>query len=113
MRRYKFIVFSAPKPGREGDYNRWYDTEHIPEILAVPGFISAERGRVISRDASRPMRYFAAYELETTDPFGAVGELRRRISAGEMVRSDAISDVAEVHLVEMRDEEHVDAPAAS
>lgn len=103
MARYKFIVFSAPVEGRDADYNRWYDTQHLPEILAVPGFVSAERGKVVSRDPSKPSRYFAAYEMETGDPFGTVGEMRRRILAGEMVRSDAVSSEAEVHLVALRE----------
>lgn len=27
----------------EDEFNDWYDTEHIPERLAVPGFLNAER----------------------------------------------------------------------
>lgn len=103
MARYKFLVFSAPTEGRDEEYNLWYDTQHVPEILAVPGFVSAERGKVMSRDPFKPVRYYAAYEMETSNPYGAVAEMRRRISAGEMVRSDAVSTQAEVHLVELRD----------
>lgn len=45
----------------EADFNHWYDTEHIPERLAVPGFRSARRFRAI--DGSP--RYQALYELES------------------------------------------------
>jgi hypothetical protein len=44
----------------EAELNRWYDTEHIPEKLATPGFRSARR----FRDAQHPGRYLALYELD-------------------------------------------------
>jgi hypothetical protein len=30
-------------PEREVEFNAWYDTEHLPEIVALPGFLSARR----------------------------------------------------------------------
>jgi len=27
----------------EVEFNRWYDEEHIPRLLAVPGFLSSGR----------------------------------------------------------------------
>ena len=27
----------------EDEFHDWYDTEHVPERLAVPGFINADR----------------------------------------------------------------------
>jgi hypothetical protein len=44
----------------EAELNRWYDTEHIPEKLATPGFRSARR----FRDTQSPGRYLALYELD-------------------------------------------------
>lgn len=44
----------------EDELNRWYDSEHIPEKLATPGFRSARR----FRDTQHPGRYLALYELE-------------------------------------------------
>jgi hypothetical protein len=44
----------------EDELNRWYDTEHIPDRLAVPGFRSAARFRSIEH----PGRYLAVYELD-------------------------------------------------
>ncbi len=40
------------------EFNDWYDAEHFPERLAVPGFLSARR----YRDASAPQRYAAIYD---------------------------------------------------
>lgn len=62
------VVQSAPAdPSREDEYNEWYSTVHIPEILSVPGFASARRYK--SADGS----YLAIYEL---DDVGAVKALR-------------------------------------
>jgi hypothetical protein len=64
------VVQSAPAdPSREDEYNEWYSTIHIPEILSIPGFVSARRYK--SADGS----YLAIYEL---DDLGAVKALREQ-----------------------------------
>jgi hypothetical protein len=47
----------------EADFNRWYDTKHVPERLAMPGFLSARR----YASTDRPGRYLAVYELSTPE----------------------------------------------
>ena len=42
----------------EGEFNAWYDEEHFPERLGVPGFLTARR----YRDAVSPHRYAAVYD---------------------------------------------------
>ncbi|MCW2929587.1 MAG: hypothetical protein JWM19_549 [Actinomycetia bacterium] len=38
------VVQSRPVSADRGDeYNEWYSSMHIPEILAVPGFTAARR----------------------------------------------------------------------
>lgn len=37
------IVLVDIDPAVEEAFNRWYDDVHIPDILACPGWISAER----------------------------------------------------------------------
>ncbi len=54
------MVVVEANPEHEDELNRWYDTEHIPEKLATPGFRSARR----FRDHERPGRYLALYELD-------------------------------------------------
>ncbi len=43
------------------EFHDWYDHEHIPERLRVPGFLNAERW--IADD--NPMTHVATYDLET------------------------------------------------
>ena len=58
-------------PEIEADFNRWYDTEHIPERLAVPGFRAARRYRSVEPGGPFPSyyegtpRYQTLYELDS------------------------------------------------
>src|SRR5262249_15192194 len=45
------------------EFNDWYDVEHVPERLAVPGFINARRFVCIEGFP----RYLALYDLEAVD----------------------------------------------
>jgi hypothetical protein len=59
---------------REDEFHDWYDTEHVPERLRVPGFINAERWIGISN----PKQSLALYDLDEVGvlqsaPYRAVG----------------------------------------
>ena len=43
----------------ETEFNRWYDTEHVPLLLAVPGVLRARR----FHDPGGEPRYIALYDL--------------------------------------------------
>lgn len=58
MRRGLLLTLTEPPPGMEEEFNAWYDAEHIPERLAIPGFRSARRW-------VRGRTYLATYELES------------------------------------------------
>ena len=49
----------------EAEWNEWYNTVHLPEILRVPGFISGRRYRA----AEGGPKYMALYQLESVDAF--------------------------------------------
>jgi hypothetical protein len=52
----------------EEEFNDWYDTEHIPERLRVPGFMRAERWL----GAEDPKLALATYDLESLDVLRSV-----------------------------------------
>jgi hypothetical protein len=54
-------VFMNPPPAFDEEFNAWYDSEHIPERLAVPGFLTGLRYTNIGAGAPR---YLAMYDLE-------------------------------------------------
>ena len=59
-----FLVYTdLSDPKYEEDFNAWYNTEHLPELLALPGFLDAAR-HVATKGGPK---YLAAYELESVD----------------------------------------------
>lgn len=83
------IVQSRPvSAGREDEYNEWYSSVHIPEILAVPGFTSARRYKALGPDG--PV-YVAVYDIEADDIMTPVKELGARSASGQHSMSDALA----------------------
>ena len=60
--RYLYLVRSEfGDSARLEDWHAWYDNEHIPKLLSVPGFHSATR----YEERGAPRRYLAAYGIES------------------------------------------------
>ncbi len=81
MARNLHMVMSQPPAGvTEAEFDEWYEA-HLPEILAVPGFVSVRRFRlepvVQDPDAPIPFGFLALYEVEG-DPAAAVAALAER-----------------------------------
>jgi len=55
---------TEPPPQMEEEFNAWYDTEHLPERLAIPGFSSARRW-IDPEAAAGTGKYLATYELDS------------------------------------------------
>ena len=66
------LVLMQPPPAFEEEFNAWYDTEHVPERAAVPGFQSALRYTCVD---GHP-RYLAMYDTERPEVFDTEGYLR-------------------------------------
>src|ERR1700751_2435877 len=54
------MVWTDIDPQFEVEFNNWYDEEHLPRLLEVPGFLSA--GRYVAVKGAP--KYLAIYELE-------------------------------------------------
>jgi len=55
-------AFMDPPPDDEAGFNAWYDEEHVPLRLALPGFRAGWRYRAAQEDGPR---YLALYDLES------------------------------------------------
>ncbi|SEQ43875.1 hypothetical protein SAMN04488038_106181 [Solimonas aquatica] len=91
MAQYRMVVLSAPVPGREAEYNHWYQQVHLPEVLRLPGFVAAQRLRLahnLVEASAHP--YAAIYELETEDLPGLLQQLRDAAAGGGLQMSEAI-----------------------
>ena len=87
MARYKLVALSNAAEGRDEDYNQWYQNQHMPDVLSVPGFISCERLVCLGEGAHR---YLAIYEIETDDIESVLAEFAKRPGTELMPVSDSL-----------------------
>lgn len=83
MPKAVLLVYTNCDAGKEQEFNRWYDTVHVPDILAVEGFTAAQRYRLsgpgpqaVTREGEPAVaQYLAVYELDTEDTRAAMQRL--------------------------------------
>ena len=88
MADHTFVVFTKPVAGKEAEYNRWYDEQHLPDVLQVPGVVNARR--FLATDAEGNKQYLALYGLQTDNPDALLADLNSRAGSDRMVMSDAL-----------------------
>jgi hypothetical protein len=87
MDKYHFLISSRPVQGQEAEYNRWYDEEHIADVLAIPGFTGARR---LVTEKADGREYLTIWEIESDDPKSVIAQIGVRAKSGEMRMSPAI-----------------------
>src|SRR5437016_3763437 len=55
------MVWADVPADKEGEFNRWYNEEHLAERLAIPGFLSGARYEAVKGGP----KHLAVYELES------------------------------------------------
>jgi hypothetical protein len=66
MSEYLYVVQMDVPPELEADFNRIYDTQHIPEIMKVPGVLDVKR-YVLEKPAADAPKYTAIYRVSSPD----------------------------------------------
>lgn len=90
MKRYKMLVLSRPTPGNEAQYNDWYQNIHLKQIVAIPGFVSAQRFKLsVGMRGEDTYPYMAIYEVETNDVDAAFDALQKAAEDGSIAVSQA------------------------
>jgi hypothetical protein len=89
MPRAMMFAFSEPTdPADDDAYNSWYDAKHLPDVVQLPGIVTAARYKLVQGGGVHPQqRYLAVYELdaETEDDLAKVSrELRAAVSEGRV-----------------------------
>jgi hypothetical protein len=89
---YYFLVFSNPVAGHEDEYNHWYDQQHAQDVVAIPGFVSAQR--FVKNDLPlyrmvdlQVPKYLIIYKIVTADVEAVFNEVNRRLASGETLIS--------------------------
>ena len=61
--RIVYLVTTSVEDGWDEEYNRFYDEEHIPTLLKLPGYHAATRYRAIDAEP----RYLTVWEIDSLD----------------------------------------------
>jgi hypothetical protein len=66
-------IWNDVAPGRESDFEHWYQAEHLPERLAVPGFRLGRRWEALT---GRP-QHFCCYLVDEPDVLSSAAYMDR------------------------------------
>jgi hypothetical protein len=87
---HKMIVMAKAKDGEVEALAKWYDETHIPDLLAVPGLVSAERHTVMplkAPDGSPKWDFMLSYGLEG-DPMAVLGNMAKaQVALSDLMES--------------------------
>ena len=75
MADYIYLVQMDIPAEMEDEFNRVYDTQHVPYIAKVPGVQACTRYRLESSNDDGMARYAAVYEIDSPDVPSSAGWL--------------------------------------
>ena len=87
METYYYMVFLNPVPGKEKEFNTFYDTRHIIDVTAVPGMVMGERfirneTQMYPNVEPKLANYLALYTIRTDNLDAVVADISNRIKTG-------------------------------
>lgn len=91
MPKFLMIAQSAPVEGREQEFNDWYQNTHLPDVVAIAGFMRAQRYEVGAHiSGTEPLPYLTVYEIEAESAESARQALIDAAMAGKTPVSDVL-----------------------
>lgn len=94
--KYIQIVFSNPLAGRDDEFNDWYENVHIPDLLSIPGMVSAQRYQLKDAEiyhmdggAVPGHRYAIIYEMQG-DVDAILGKIQEGVMTGNITMADCL-----------------------
>jgi len=101
---YYFFVFSNPVAGHEDEYNKWYNEQHAPDVVAIPGFVTAQRFVKTELPLYRMVdlqvpKYLVVYKIVTDNIEAVFTEVARRLSTKETMMSPTFDSKTSVSYV--------------
>lgn len=78
---YAYMVLAGAREGRSDAYEAWYENQHIPDVLRIPGIVGARRyrpsetqrgGQALDHD------FMTVFQVEADDIRDVFAELDRR-----------------------------------
>jgi hypothetical protein len=89
--KYYFMVFSNAANGKEDTYLKWYEGQHINDLLRIPGFVAAQFFKLSDTQyaGTQSQRYLMIWEIETDDLPAVFANVSARLKDGRTVFTDA------------------------
>lgn len=85
MAKCKLVALTTPLPGKEAEFNDWYQNTHLPEILSVAGFVGAQRFQLVAKMmGADENQYLAIYDAEVDDPGALMAGIGALAQSGKM-----------------------------
>ena len=84
------VVMMEVDQGHEGEFDRWYNDEHLPERLEIPGYVSARRFKL--QEGEGVLEYLCIWELEDASP------LESDLYKSQRARPSKLRDAAGPHI---------------
>lgn len=93
MKHHLFVVAAYAKDGRVRELGEWYENQHIPDLLAIPGIVKATRYEAqavkLPPGVATP-DCVTIYEFDAADPMSIIGEMGKRTETGVIQFTDAM-----------------------
>lgn len=90
------VLINPASVADDGEFNRWYDEVHIPQVLErVPGVVGARRLRLtkeqlLPEEALPGRRYLTIYDIEADDLQATADRLGVALGDGTLDLSSAV-----------------------
>jgi hypothetical protein len=97
MAKFKLVALSRPVAGKEEEFHDWYQNEHLPQIISLPGGVGAQRYKLVAKlMGSDVNEYLAIYDIECDDPMQFLGAIGQASAEGKLTQTDA-NDMGSVY----------------
>jgi len=74
------VALNCSDPARESEFNEWYNTIHLPDVLETPGFVRATRWEH-TNPKEQDAKFLALFDIETDDIQAAMKALEENLAA--------------------------------
>ncbi len=95
---HKMVVLAKAVPGQVDALAKWYDEQHMKDLLAVPGLVTAERHKIVplKRPEGTPeWDFMLIYELDNQDPMVVL----KNMAMAQVVISDLLESTSTLSIV--------------
>jgi hypothetical protein len=96
MSSHQYVILTSALPGKLEEFERWYDNQHLPDVVRVPGIKSAKRyrlkTRIVTPDTFEAPAWssLAIYEFDSDDPVATAAQISALAGTAAMPATEAI-----------------------